>query len=417
MIIKDFASDEEYDEEKNTKQSTNDFEIALSPVRPFKFIELLNTTLNPGSVPMNVIEELNSLNFDIFPYKDSNDEEFLILLLMQMFHKTGVMHEFNIPESTLYRFIKTVAMRYRSVPYHNFFHAWNVCQTMYFFLQSCGAGNFFNSYEVLALLIAALCHDCDHPGLNNTFQVKASTRVSILHKKSILENHHLFHCYNILSQPECNILQNMKHTDRKAVEWRISKLILATDLAFHGFIHDKLVEKKKTFVKFTKLNETKTVDDISQTEEEDRILLLCCLIKGGDLSNEIRPTNIAQRWAKLVIKEFFEQSKTERSLDLAVTPFMDPQKVILSKEQINFIEGLCLPLYEPLSTIFPPMALCVKQLLTNKAEWNNRLLNFFSNDMASIKKLPNTSIWERDQEGKKWNKKNLLSLLNQTKEK
>jgi len=41
---------------------------------------------------------------------------------------------------------------------------------------------------------------------------------------------------------------------------------------------------------------------------QDKIIVMCCLIKCADLSNEIRPTEMAQRWAKMVITEFFAQS-------------------------------------------------------------------------------------------------------------
>ena len=40
--------------------------------------------------------------------------------------------------------------------------------------------------------------------------------------------------------------------------------------------------------------------------------MMCALIKCSDISNEIRPKNIAKRWAHLVIEEFFAQSDLER---------------------------------------------------------------------------------------------------------
>jgi len=320
-----------------------------------------------------------------------------------MFYKLGLVEEFQISNTTLFRFCKTICMRYRLVPFHNFYHAWNVCQTLFVFLVSVGAGCFFGPIEKMALMIAALCHDCDHPGLNNSFQTKASTRISNLYKKSILENHHLVQCMNILEQPECNILQNMNKESKDAVELYIRHLVLATDLALHGVIHVKLIERKKTLAKYS---------HVSQMDEDDRILLMCCLLKCSDLSNEIRPTHIAKKWAKLVMQEFVKQSDKERELDLPVTPFMDKHSIILSKEQINFIEKLCMPLYETLSVIFPWVQNCIKQMTTNRNEWNSRLENFYSNDISSIKKLSNRSIWEREQvKGKKWEKSPLRSLL------
>lgn len=97
------------------------------------------------------------------------------------------------------------------------------------------------------MMISALTHDCDHPGLNNSFQHKAGTRVctlnrvyrslqapAMLHQKSTLENHHLIQCMQILSLPECNILQNLDSNEKEALKLYIRHLILATDLSLHG---------------------------------------------------------------------------------------------------------------------------------------------------------------------------------------
>jgi hypothetical protein len=355
-------------------------------------------------VDQKVIDKLNTLEFDVFVYKDNGDEDMIILLTMIMFHKLGLVEEFNISELTLFRFCKSVCLRYRSVPFHNFYHAWNVCQTLFFFLVS-GGGNCLGPIEKISLMIAALCHDCDHPGLNNSFQAKASTRVSLLHKKSTLENHHLLQCMHILEQPESNILENIKH-NKSLVSLYIKHLILATDLALHGAIHMNLINRKKTLSKFyLKQSSTEPV------HEDDKILLMCSFLKCADLSNEIRPTSISHKWANLVLQEFFMQSDKERELDLPVTTFMDRQKVIISKEQINFIEKLCLPLYEPMCDICPFMNVCVKNLNTNRMEWNIRLRNWCSEkDANASKALTNQSIWEPEKVKKKW-EKSIMSLL------
>ena len=33
-------------------------------------------------------------------------------------------------------------------------------------------------YDILTLMLSALCHDLDHPGYNNTYQVPATTTTS-----------------------------------------------------------------------------------------------------------------------------------------------------------------------------------------------------------------------------------------------
>jgi len=81
---------------------------------------------------------------------------------------------------------------------------------------------------------------------------------------------------------------------------------------------------------------------------------------------------------------------------LPVTPFMDGNTIIISQEQINFIEKLCLPLYEQISAVFPALDSCVAQLKANKEGWAHRRKNFFSTP-EEIAKLSKRSLWERDQ--------------------
>lgn len=50
-----------------------------------------------------------------------------------------------------------------------------------------------------------------------------------------------------------------------------------------------------------------------------------------------RPGGISQKWANRVLMEFFAQAQKEGQLNLPVTPFMDQHKVIIAKEQMNFI--------------------------------------------------------------------------------
>lgn len=85
------------------------------------------------------------------------------------------------------------------VNYHNWRHAFNVCQLMFAILTSTTWWNHFGEVEVLivllinitvlliiivkrdsdfsnsqvlAMVIACLCHDLDHRGTNNKFQVR-----------------------------------------------------------------------------------------------------------------------------------------------------------------------------------------------------------------------------------------------------
>ncbi|PRP87513.1 hypothetical protein PROFUN_00724 [Planoprotostelium fungivorum] len=381
--------------------SQNDLSLALVHSQTLRYIDLLIPCININSISRQEAIDLATREFDILPYKEANNELHAVLLLTKIFQDLDLIDTFKIPTVTLHRFIYTIARRYRHVPFHNFYHAFNVTQTMYYFIKSCQASNILTPLETLSMIIAAMCHDCDHPGLNNDFQKKALTRISNLHKKSVLENHHFLNCVAILNKKHCNILVNLSSDELVQVYSSLRDLILATDLAIHGAILKGLEERK------TELNSHWRHKRVAMSSE-DKKLVMCALMKCADLSNEIRSPQIGQRWAKLVLEEFFQQSDKEKELGLPMTAFMDRSKVIIAKEQINFIEKLCLPLYSLVvqgdllmntrrlrEIVFPQLQKCIDQLKTNRDGWKSRLNSFF--ESGEIKKLSNTSIWERKQ--------------------
>lgn len=90
----------------------------------------------------------------------------------------------------MYQFITDLSSIYHEEnPYHNFAHAIDVLQCIYYFLCQMGLLPFANgttvitnqkSYrilrpkDILALLIAAIGHDVAHPGVNNSFLVSCT---------------------------------------------------------------------------------------------------------------------------------------------------------------------------------------------------------------------------------------------------
>lgn len=59
----------------------------------------------------------------------------------------------------------------------------------------------------------------------------------------------------------------------------------------------------------------------------------------NEFYNNNRPSHIADKWAALINQEFSDQSAAEKKLGLPLTPWIDPDKIIMEKEQINFIKG------------------------------------------------------------------------------
>ena len=68
---------------------------------------------------------------------------------------------------------KAVLAAYHDNPYHSKGHAFDVAYMTYYMIKdlSITAQMNLKKYEMTALLLGALAHDMDHPGLNNNFQV------------------------------------------------------------------------------------------------------------------------------------------------------------------------------------------------------------------------------------------------------
>lgn len=134
-------------------------------------------------------EGIKSWEFDVFKYTESE----LLPYIVDMFENFQLLELFRIDLKKLQRFIMTVHALYKKENrYHNFIHAFDVAHACYAFLTTFDAQQYLTHLDILALLVSALCHDLDHPGLNNvyaylplTIMAKSSTGSKSMHKQSL----------------------------------------------------------------------------------------------------------------------------------------------------------------------------------------------------------------------------------------
>jgi hypothetical protein len=70
----------------------------------------------------------------------------------------------------------TDAMELHAAPYHSVYHAADCAQSMLVYLTRFKADQFFSPVECFGLIVAALSHDLEHPGLSNGYQENAQVR-------------------------------------------------------------------------------------------------------------------------------------------------------------------------------------------------------------------------------------------------
>ncbi|CAM9778462.1 unnamed protein product, partial [Phaeothamnion confervicola] len=120
-------------------------------------------------------------------------------MLGLMYHGLGVCDPFRVDDATLRRFISAVRVRYKPNPFHNFNHAFSVAHVTYMILRSTRAQQRLLPLDVLAGFTAALCHDIDHPGNNNQFEVNSLSSLALQHSDdSVLERHHVHMTFRVL---------------------------------------------------------------------------------------------------------------------------------------------------------------------------------------------------------------------------
>eukprot|EP00106_Octopus_bimaculoides_P016183 XP_014783625.1 PREDICTED: high affinity cGMP-specific 3',5'-cyclic phosphodiesterase 9A-like [Octopus bimaculoides] len=287
------------------------------------------------TLSQETVDYLKQPTFDIW-YWEPNE---MLSLLEHMYHEIGLVDEFNINSITLKRWLLCVLENYRNNPFHNFRHCFCVAQMMYGMIHLCGLSQYMPLEDIGILLTAAVCHDLDHPGYNNTYQINARTVLAIRYNDiSPLENHHCAVAFQILSNPECNIFANCDKEKFKRIRAGITMLILATDMARHAEIMDKF---------------NSILSDFNFENKDHLNTLKMVLIKCCDISNEVRPMEVSEPWVDCLLEEYFNQADREKLEGLPVAPFMDRDKVTKPSAQIGFIKFVLLPMFQSVAKLFP----------------------------------------------------------------
>uniref|UniRef100_A0A673YH00 Phosphodiesterase n=1 Tax=Salmo trutta TaxID=8032 RepID=A0A673YH00_SALTR len=263
----------------------------------------------------------------------------MLSCLEHMYNDLDLVKGFNMNPITLKRWLLCIHDNYQVNPFHNFRHCFCVTQMMYSMICLCSLQEIFTQVDILILMTAAVCHDLQHPGYNNTYQINARTELAVRYNDiSPLENHHCAVAFQIFSQPDCNIFSTFDPEAFKQIRQGINTLILATDMARHGEILDSFKHK---------------VDSFDFSDEEHVTCLKMVLIKCCDISNEVRPMEVAEPWVDCLLEEYFMQSDREKAESLPVAPFMDREKVTKPTAQIGFIKFVLIPMFETVMKLFP----------------------------------------------------------------
>ncbi|XP_067829290.1 rod cGMP-specific 3',5'-cyclic phosphodiesterase subunit beta-like [Heptranchias perlo] len=310
-------------------------------------------------------------DFDIYKFSFSDlecTEMELVKCGIQMYYEIKVVNKFHIPREVLVRFIYSLSKGYRRITYHNWRHGFNVGQTMFCLLMTGKLKRYYTELEALAMLTAGFCHDIDHRGTNNLYQLKSQHPLAKLHGSSIMERHHLEFSKTLLADEGLNIYQNLNRRQYEHVFHLMDIAIVATDLALYfkkRTMFQKIVDLSKTYE-----NDTQWVDYMS-LETTKKEIVMAMMMTACDLSAITKPWEVQSKVALLVAAEFWEQGDLERNvLQQNPIPMMDRNKSDqLPKLQVGFIDFVCTFVYKEFSRFHEDITPMLNGLLNNRKEW------------------------------------------------
>ncbi|CAG7733848.1 unnamed protein product [Allacma fusca] len=294
--------------------------------------------------------------YDLDDHNMSDDDTFKACL--RMFLDLDLVKRFHIEYEVLCRWLLSVKKNYRKVIYHNWRHAFNVAHMMFAMLTATKWWQVLGDMECLGLLIACLCHDLDHRGTNNSFQIKASSALAQLYSTSTMERHHFDQCLMILNTQGNQILSHLSPDEYSRVVKVLEDAILATDLAVY-------FRNRGAFMEL--------VDSQSYnwTRDDHRDLLRGMLMTACDLAAITKPWDVEKRVAELVASEFFEQGDMEREkLNIIPIDMMNREKKDqLPTMQVAFIDSICHPVYEAFARLSSNLSPLLTGVQVNRENW------------------------------------------------
>mmetsp|Transcript_6341 Transcript_6341/g.12520 ORF Transcript_6341/g.12520 Transcript_6341/m.12520 type:complete len:883 (+) Transcript_6341:7031-9679(+) len=299
---------------------------------------IVRTTLHGQDVMVHLPElrahGMTSWNFNILDFDLQQCQAYV----MHMLDQFSILDELGIDVEKTGNYVAKILETYNKVPYHNFHHATQVAhQTGWMLLRSN-----VNDLAALSMVIAAISHDVDHPGNNNSFEVQMDSDLARLYSYDrVLERHHCATALNILHTEECDMLGTLSASDRMKVKRTFTHAILSTDMNVHTELMAMLEEMSLD-----------SFDAEEAINSDVMNAMASMILHSADLSSNCLTLEQAKKWGTWCTTEFRRQAEKEAENGIEVTPFMtnlDNEKD-LARTQFGFCSFVVKPWYKIISS-------------------------------------------------------------------
>jgi hypothetical protein len=318
----------------------------------------LNSKSPPERIKINepLASTIASQQFDVLQF--ARNEQYRVLI--HFFFDLGLFTEFSISIGTFLRFLSAASAAYHNVPYHNWNHAMDVTQYIYCLLKTGKITRALTKLELMALLVAGICHDMGH-----TSKALASTTKSplaLLYKdQPVMEVSHCATAINTMALPNCDILAGLDDSQLHSF-WELTiDCVMAMDMTQHTKIIDAAVKNTSE----------KTAWDL--TNPHCRVLLMKLIIKCADLSVLSRPFEVTSPWSSILVEECLASSDGEQLKGDGNSPISGRDSFELARNQINFAQAMGKPLIMAMVKAIPEFQPIADQFELNVQKWRDYL--------------------------------------------
>ncbi|KAK9809639.1 hypothetical protein WJX73_009976 [Symbiochloris irregularis] len=272
--------------------------------------------------------------------------------MFKLFAASGVVEHFDLNQEHLQTFIRGVQALHHDNPYHNLWHTCNVLQAAYLIMSAVQEADSetLSKAAILAVLIAALCHDLDHDGRTNSFHVAVGTEWAQRYNDvCVMEMHHCATAFALLNGSE--LLRHLDVSVQQDIRRMVIGAVLATDISQHFSVTSQFCLHGGF---------------LGDLGPEELVLLCKTIVHAADVSNPARPFPIYAVMAQSLHQEYLAQSLEERALGLESLPHMESgSQVAQCQVEACFIHAIALPLWRHLAACFPALACAVLRMEHN----------------------------------------------------
>jgi len=323
-------------------------------------------------------QSLDGWDLDVATLASLTDGRPLSSLGCFLFDRLGLVARFGLDSEKVSQFFLELERGYDdAVQYHNRAHAASVLHLTHAALRSGslaqkaaaalrsdqGAAAADGALEAMACLLAAACHDYEHPGCTNDFLVRTGHERAVRYNDSqVNENHHAAAAFALLRRPGLDFLAALPREELRRLRALFLQLVLGTDtssdksmLGAFAAALDKAASAPAVTPPGGASQAAPEGGDFVPRTPEEAVLLLQLALKGADLGHLTLGLAAHLRFVGCLEQEFFAQGDKEKALGMPASFLMDRDKPGASSSQVGFFELVALPLFRVLDRACPSL--------------------------------------------------------------